>query len=101
MDVAAEVAAWEGVARRSLAAGGSEFRYGGALLGRVHPDGTSELAFRHRVRAMLIETGRAEPHGDPRLVRHRGPAAETVELFRLAWERARVDEIVRAARRGS
>jgi len=98
VDVVDEVAAWEGVSARPLPGGGAEVRFDGRLLGRVLADGTSEIAFRSRVRAMLVETGRAEAHDDPRLVRHVGPAVEAVELFRLAWERARVERAVRDAR---
>lgn len=93
--IEAEVGAWEGVT-----AAGRELRYRGRLLGRLHADGV-EVAFHPRLRAMLVETGRAEPHDDPRLVRFRGDPAEAVELFRLAYERARVAERVRRTARRS
>jgi luciferase-like monooxygenase len=100
VDVLGEVTAWEAVTSEPLPGGGAELRYRGDLLGRVLGDGTSELAFQPRVRAMLVETGRAGPHADPRLVRFAGPPDEMVELFRLAWERARVARVVRDARGG-
>jgi hypothetical protein len=92
MDVAAEVASWDGVTRDGI-----ELRYGGRVLGRVHADGRVELRFHPRVRDMLVETGRAEPLGEPGCVGLRD-AADAVELFRLAYERARVTQAVRAAR---
>lgn len=94
--VAAEVASWPGVER------GDDFRYAGRAFGQID-GGVAELRFRPRVAAMLVETGRAEPHPDPRRVVFRlsddEDAREAVELFRLAYERARVDARVRAARR--
>jgi hypothetical protein len=43
---------------------------------------------------MLVETGRASAHADP--TRAVGGREGGVELFRLAYERARVAERVRA-----
>jgi hypothetical protein len=83
-----EVAGWEGV---TVEAGG-RVGYRGGELGRVGPDSV-EVRFHPRLRAMLVETGRAAAHADPdRVV---AGHAEAVELFRLAYERARVAERVR------
>lgn len=98
MDVAREVASWNGVSSE-----GDTLRYGGTVLGRVHADGRVEVRFHPRVHAMLVETGRAEAGGSPGRVTVRvadaEEAAEAVEFFRLAYERARVTQAVRAARR--
>lgn len=83
------VAGWPGVE-----SGAGELRHGGRLLGRETAEGF-EIAYPKGIAAMLVETGRAEPHDDPRLVRFAGEADEAVELFRLAYERARVAERVR------
>jgi hypothetical protein len=97
MDAAAvlsEVGAWEGVD-----AAGGELRHAGRLLGRLGAAG-AEIAFPPRIAAMLVETGRAEAHAEPRLVRFAGETDEAIELFRLAYERARVAERVRRAGSG-
>jgi hypothetical protein len=85
-----EVAGWEGVTVES----GGRVGYGGGELGRVRAD-CVEVRFHPRLRAMLVETGRAAAHADPNRVV--AGHAEAVELFRLAYERARVAE--RARRR--
>jgi hypothetical protein len=100
VDVVEEVTGWEGVSCRPLAEGGTELSYRGRPLGRVRADGVVELCLHPRVRDMLVETGRAEPHADPGVAVFRGPAVEAVELLRLAWERARVAAAVRDARGG-
>lgn len=99
------VGAWEGVTQAPHRFGGVELRYGRRELGHVHGDALVDLPFQRRLRDMLVETGRAEPHHvlpDSGWVsfRLRDPedAAEAIELFRLAYERARVAESVRAAR---
>jgi hypothetical protein len=101
--VAAEVAAWEGVAA-ARAGGVVELRYGDRPLGRLLP-GRVEVAFHPRLREMLVETGRAEPGADRGFVALRvedeADAAEAVELFRLAYERARVAERVRRTGRSA
>jgi hypothetical protein len=99
-EIVAAVSAWDGVAALTRADGTVELRYGGRELGRVLADGVV-LRFHPRLRTMLVETGRAAPHGDdPARVALRvesdEDAAEAVELFRLAHERARV---LRASRR--
>jgi hypothetical protein len=85
-----EVSAWEGVSVE-----GDVVRYAGRELGRVAGFGL-ELVFHPGVRTMLLETGRARPADGGRVA----PADdEPLALFRLAYERARVAERVRDARR--
>ena len=85
--------------------GGREFRLGRRALGHLHGERWADLLFHRGVRDMLVETGRAEPHHVlpesgwvSKQIRDERDAAEAVELFRLAWERARVAENVRAER---
>ena len=77
--------------------GGVEFRLGRRELGHLH-ETWAELPFTRRIREMLVETGRAEPHrfGVPGWVSH-DLDDEAVELFRLSYERARVAASVRAS----
>jgi hypothetical protein len=87
-----EVGSWDGVTQGPHRLGGVELRYGRRALGRVDGDRV-ELAFHPSIGAMLVETGRAEPLDRDRVtfrIRGEGDAAEAVELFRLAWERARI-----------
>jgi hypothetical protein len=94
-----EVGSWEGVSVHPHRFGGVEFRLGRRELGHIHTGGWADLPFTRRIRAMLVETGRAEPH-------RFGVAGwvsatlddETVELFRLSYERARVAQAVRESR---
>ena len=61
--------------------------------------GWVDLPFTRRIREMLLETGRAEPHraGVNGWVSH--PLDEdAIELFRLSYERARVAQAVRESR---
>jgi hypothetical protein len=101
-----EVGSWEGVTQAPHRFGGVELRYGRRELGHVHGDALVDLPFQRRLRDMLVETGRAEPHhvlpeSGWISFRLRAPedAGEAIELFRLSYERARVAESVRAARR--
>lgn len=106
-EIVREVSSWAGVSARPHRLGGVELRYGRRELGHVHGDGQVDLPFHRGLRDMLVETGRAEPH---RVLPDSGwvtcrldgedGAAGAVELFRLAYERARVAERARAARRG-
>jgi hypothetical protein len=84
-----EVGSWPGV----TADAEGTIRYRGRELGRV-ADGAVELRVHPRLREMLVETGRASAHADP--TRAVGGREGAVELFRLAYERARVAERVRA-----
>jgi len=94
-----EVGSWEGVAVRPHRFGGVEFVLGNRELGHIHPQGWADLPFTRRIREMLLETGRAEPHraGVTGWVSH--PLDEAVlELFRLSYERARVARAARESR---
>jgi hypothetical protein len=88
-----EVGSWEGVSVQPHRFGGIEFVLGKRELGHIHPQGEGwvDLPFTRRIREMLLETGRAEPHraGVNGWVSH--PLDEdAIELLRLSYERARV-----------
>ena len=96
-----EVGSWEGVTLHPHRFGGVAFRLGGRELGHIHRGGWADLPFTARIREMLVETGRAGPHR----AGVRGWVSadldeETIELFRLSYERARVAQAVREARGG-
>jgi luciferase-like monooxygenase len=102
-----EVAGWDGVTVEPHRFGGIEFRLGRRELGHLHSDSLADLPFPRRIGQMLVETGRAEHHHvlpDSGWVTKRiwtdEDVDETIELFRLAYERARVAAAVRAARDG-
>jgi hypothetical protein len=99
-----EVASWEGVTAHPHRFGGTELRLEKREIGHIHPAQAgraawADLPFTSRIREMLIETGRAEPHkfGVPGWV-SRDLDDETIELFRLSYERARVAQKAREAR---
>jgi luciferase-like monooxygenase len=101
-----EVTSWEGVSAHPHRFGGREFRLGGRALGHLHGERWADLLFHRGVRDMLVETGRAQPHHVlpesgwvSKQIRDERDAAEVIELFRLAWERARVAENVRSSAR--
>ncbi|HEV8105231.1 MAG TPA: luciferase family protein [Gaiellaceae bacterium] len=96
--IAEEVASWDGVTVHAHRFGGVEFRLGRRELGHLHAT-WADLPFTRRIREMLVETGRAEAHrfGVNGWV-SRDLDEETVELFRLSYERARVAAQVRSAR---
>jgi hypothetical protein len=74
--------------------------YTGRELGVLDGD-RLELVLPRPVRDMLVETGRARAAASPDRVFVVGAETEeALELVRLAWERARVIERVRATRRG-
>lgn len=84
--------------------GGIEFRLGRRELGHLHGEHMADLPFPRRVRDELIATGRAELHHalpDSGWVtrRVRGPAdvEAVVELFGLAYRRARAAQETRSA----
>lgn len=93
-----EVASWEGVSVHPHRFGGVEFRVGNRELGHLH-ETWADLPFTSRIREMLVETGRAEPHkfGVTGWV-SRDFDHEVIELFRLSYERALVARNVRASR---
>jgi Family of unknown function (DUF5519) len=92
--IAAEVGGWPGVRSGPHRFGGVEFRLGRRELGHVHGDRFADLPFPRRIRDELVADGRARPHHvlpdsgwltapiDP------GNVEATIELFRLAYERA-------------
>ena len=57
-----EVSSWEGVTAHPHRFGGVEFRLGKRELGHLHGDARADLPFTARIRDMLVETGRAQPH---------------------------------------
>jgi hypothetical protein len=99
-----EVASWEGVSAHPHRFGGTEFRLGKRELGHIHPGqrgtaGWADLPFTSRIREMLVETGRAEPHKfGVRGWVSRDLDDEAIELFRLSYERALVAQNVRESR---
>jgi hypothetical protein len=100
-----EVGSWEGVTTVEHRFGGVEFRLGRRELGHLHGERWADLRFQPGVRDMLVDTGRAQPH---HVLPHTGwvskqirtPAdlTEVIELFRLSYERARVEQNVHEAR---
>jgi hypothetical protein len=96
--ITGEVGSWEGVTVHPHPFGGVEFRLGKRELGHLH-DTWADLPFTRRIREMLVETGRATPHGfGVKGWVSADLADDTVELFRLSYERARVAQAVREAR---
>ena len=88
---------WDGVTVHPHRFGGIEFRLGRRELGHLHGDRLADLPFRPPVRDMLVETGRAQPHHVLPLsgwvskpIRTPEDVEETIELFRLSYERARI-----------
>ena len=105
--IAAEVLSWEGVTEHEHRFGGREFRLGRRELGHLHGDRLADLPFRKVVRDMLVETGRALPHHVlpesgwvSRPIADEEDVVEVIELFRLAYERAKLAEAVRLSRGG-
>jgi hypothetical protein len=101
--IEAAVTSWDGVTAHDHRFGGREFRYGRRELGHLHGDRLADLPFPKRIAAMLVETGRAEPHRFAQggwvsfPIRDEQDVDEAIELFRLSYERARVAEARRAA----
>jgi hypothetical protein len=101
--IEAAVTRWNGVTAHDHRFGGREFRYGKRELGHLHGDRLADLPFPRRIAAMLVETGRAQPHRFARggwvslPIRGEDDVDAAVELFRLSYERARVAEARRAA----
>jgi hypothetical protein len=100
-----EVASWDGVTAQEHRFGGREFRLGRREIGHLHGDRWADLPFHRRIRDMLVETGRAQPHHVlphtgwvSRQIRDEDDVREVIELFRLSYERARIAQNVRSAR---
>jgi hypothetical protein len=94
--IATAVQSWPGVEAAPHRFGGIEFKVGRRELGHIHGDRIADLPFPRRVRDELIAEGRARPHhvlpdSGWITVSIRSPeeADSAVELFRMAYERAR------------
>ena len=103
--IRSEVASWDGVSVHPHRFGGIEFRLGGKGIGHLHGERWADLLFSRRIRDMLVETGRARPHHVlphtgwvSRQISSREDVGDVIELFRLAYERARVAQVVRESR---
>jgi Ni,Fe-hydrogenase I large subunit len=104
--IESEVGAWEGVSTHPHRFGGLSFRLGPRELGHLHGERWADLAFHKRIRDMLVETGRAQPHHVlphtgwvSKQIRTDDDVREVVELFRLAYERALVAERIKSETR--
>src|SRR5437588_9955729 len=87
---------WPGVECAPHRFGGVEFRLGRRELGHLHGDRIADLPFPRRIRDELIAAGRARPHQvmpETGWVTVRiggeGGVDNAIELFRMAYERAR------------
>src|SRR5947209_9066370 len=94
--IRATVGSWPEVAIGAHRFGGVEFRVGRRELGHLHGNRIADLPFPRRVRDELIAAGRAGPHHvlpDSGWITFAIEDSEDVdraiELFRLAYERAR------------
>jgi Family of unknown function (DUF5519) len=92
-----DVTAWEGVAARPHRFGGTVFVLGGRELGHLHGSRWADIRFHRGVGEMLVETGRAQPHHVlpetgwvSHQIRNDDDVLAVIELFRLAYERARI-----------
>jgi Luciferase len=101
-----EVGSWPGVSVHAHRFGGIEFRVDRRQLGHLHGARWADLVFHKGIRDMLVETGRAQPHHVlpesgwvSKQIRTEADVHAVVELFRLAYERARVAQEVRASKR--
>jgi hypothetical protein len=101
-----EVGSWEGVSTHEHRFGGVEFRVGRREIGHLHGARWADLPFHRRIRDMLVETGRAQPHHVlpetgwvSRQIGSEEDVADVIELFRLSYERALVAERIRSANR--
>jgi len=94
-----EVGSWDGVSVARHRFGGVEFRLGRREIGHLHGARWADLPCTSRIREMLVETGRAQPH---RFGVRGWVSAEldddAIELFRLSYERAKVAQAVRETR---
>jgi Family of unknown function (DUF5519) len=106
--IAREVGSWEGVTTRDHRFGGIEFRLGHRQLGHLHGERWADVLFHKRLRDMLVETGRAQPHHVlphtgwvSKQIRGEADVSDVIELFRLSYERARVAQEVNSAKRSA
>jgi len=103
-----EVGSWDGVTTHAHRFGGTEFRFGRREIGHLHGSRWADLPFHKRIRDMLVETGRAQPHHVlphtgwvSKQIRGDDDVAAVVELFRLSYERARVAQRVSSENRSA
>jgi hypothetical protein len=101
--IAETVQSWPGVESAPHRFGGIEFRLGRRELGHLHGNRIADLPFPRRVRDELIAEGRARPHHVPPdsgwitiSIRSDEEAEHAIELFRMAYERARNARTARA-----
>lgn len=94
-----EVGSWEGVTVHPHRFGGVEFRLGKRELGHLHRT-WADLPFTARIREMLLETGRAQPHRAGVNGWVSVDLEDAIELFRLSYERAQVARAARESRGG-
>jgi hypothetical protein len=101
-----EVGSWDGVTTHAHRFGGLSFRVGRRELGHLHGERWADLPFHRRIRDMLVETGRAQPHHVlpstgwvSKQIRDEDDLREVIELFRLSYERALVAERIRSEKR--
>lgn len=94
--IAETVQSWPGVESAPHRFGGIEFTLGRRELGHLHGDRIADLPFPRRVRDVLIAEGRARPHHVlpdsgwiTVSIRSNEEAERAVELFRMAYDRAR------------
>jgi hypothetical protein len=94
--IATAVQSWPGVDAAPDGFGGVQFRLGRRELGHLHGDRIADLPFPRRVRDQLVAEGRARPHHAlPESgwitvsIASTDQAEHAVELFRMAYERAR------------
>jgi len=92
-----EVGSWAGVTVHPHRFGGVEFRLGRRELGHLHTT-WADLPFTARIREMLLETDRAEPHRAGVRGWVSAPLDDALPLFELSYERALVAQNVRASR---
>ena len=101
-----EVSSWDGVTTHAHRFGGVSFRVGRRELGHLHGERWADLAYHRRIRDMLVETGRAQPHHVlphtswvSKQIRDEDDLREVIELFRLGYERALVAERISSENR--
>ena len=102
--IGAVVGSWPDVEVGAHRFGGVEFRLGRRELGHLHGDSHADIAFPRKVRDELVAAGRALPH---RAIPDSGwisapiddgeGVERAIELFRMAYDRARAAKLGRRA----
>ena len=94
--ISAAVGSWPEVGIGANRFGGVEFRLGRRELGHLHGDSHADIAFPRKVRDELVAAGRGLPHraipdsgwiSVP--IDSEGGVERAIELFRMAFDRAR------------